>query len=332
MQPTSDDVHDDITDVPGVQVGHAEHVDAKTGVTVILPTANGIPAGLYIGGHAFSTREMDSLKPEHSVSRIHGVCLSGGSTFGLDAVGGVTAYLEERKIGLSVLGHTIPIVPAAVIFDLNFGTGQVRPDKDMGKRACENATAGPIRQGSVGAGIGATVGILLGVDHAMKGGLGSASVVSENLVVGALVVVNALGDIVDQEGNIVAGARRSAASLEFADASKLLAEGKIVSPGISIANTTLAVVAVNADVDKISASKIAAQATLGLGRVIRPFHSNVDGDLTMVLGLGGNQADSNRIALLASEALQRATIKAVRHADGFGILPAWKDLPGAAAT
>jgi L-aminopeptidase/D-esterase-like protein len=330
MQPTTTDFHDDITDVPGIRVGHAEDTDAKTGVTVILPTLNGIPAGLFIGGHAFSTREMDSLKPEHSVSLIHGVCLSGGSTFGLDAVGGVTAYLEERKVGLSVLGNTIPIVPAAVIFDLNFATGQVRPDRHMGTRACENATAGPIRQGSVGAGIGATVGNLLGAEQAMKGGLGSASVVSEDLVVGALVVLNALGDIVDTEGNIVAGARRSASALEFADASKLIAEGKIVSPGISIANTTLAVVAVNADVDKIVASKIAAQATLGLGQVIRPFHSHIDGDLTLLLGVGGNQADPNRIALLASDALQWATIKAVIHADGFGILPAWKDLRGAA--
>jgi L-aminopeptidase/D-esterase-like protein len=331
MQPTTADFHDDITDVPGVQVGHAEDIAAKTGVTVILP-GTGIPAGLYIGGHAFSTREMDSLKPEHSVSQIHGVCLSGGSTFGLDAAGGVTAYLEERKVGLSVLGNTIPIVPAAVIFDLNFGTGRIRPDREMGKRACEAATAGPVRQGSAGAGIGATVGNLLGSDHAMKGGLGSASVVSEDLVVGALVVLNALGDIFDQEGTIVAGARRSASSSEFADASKLLAEGKIVSPGISIANTTLAVVAVNAEVDKIGASKIAAQATLGLGRIIKPFHSHIDGDLTMVLGMGEHQADPNRIALLASEALQRATIKAVLHADGFGILPAWKDLHGAAAS
>jgi L-aminopeptidase/D-esterase-like protein len=250
----------------------------------------------------------------------------------LDAAGGVTAYLEEKEVGLSVLGNIVPIVPGAVIFDLNFATGRVRPDRNMGRRACENASAGPVRQGSVGAGTGATVGNLLGGEQAMKGGVGSASVVSGGLAVGALVVLNALGDIVDLEGNILAGARRSASSFEFADASKLLAEGKIVSPGISIANTTLAVVAVNAELNKIVASQIAAQATLGLGQVIRPFHSHIDGDLTILLGVGGTQVDPNRIALLASEALQRAAIKAVLHADGFGILPAWKDLPGAAAS
>ena len=322
--PTSD-LHDDITDVPGIRVGNAHDEDSKTGVTVILPPSNGAPAGLHVGGSAPSTRQMDSLKPLHVVDRVHGICLCGGSAFGLDAGGGVLAYLEEKGVGFQVVGRTIPIVPTAAIFDLNVGNGSIRPDATMGRRACENAFEGPVTQGSVGAGIGASVGKLFGIEQAMKGGLGSASCRSNDLVVGGLVVVNAYGDVIDMHGNVLAGCRASSTSLEPADSARLLKEGKARSRRISVENTTLAVVAVNARLGKIAASRVAAQATLGMAAVIRPFHSHIDGDLTIVLSVGDKDADPNRIALLAAEVLQRSVIKAVKSADGLGVLPAWKD-------
>jgi L-aminopeptidase/D-esterase-like protein len=317
--------HDDITDVPGIRVGHAEDRDAKTGVTVILPLSDGAPAGLHVGGSAPSTRQMDSLRPFHVVDRVHGICLCGGSAFGLDAAGGVLAHLEEKGVGFQVVGRTVPIVPAAAIFDLNVGDGSIRPDAAMGRLACESASEGPMPQGSVGAGTGASVGKLFGIEQAMKGGLGSASCFSDDLVVGALVVVNAYGDVVDMLGNVLAGCRTSATSPEPVDSARLLKEGKARSTRISVENTTLAVVATNARLGKIAGSRVAAQATLGMAAVIRPFHSHIDGDLTIVLSVGDKDADPNRIGLLAAEALQRSVMKAVQTADGLGVLPAWKD-------
>jgi len=317
---------DDLTDVPGIRVGHAQNNTTKTGVTVVLPPPDGIPAAVHIGGSASSTRQMDSLRLSHLVDRVHGICLSGGSAFGLDAAGGVMSWLEQHGIGIQVTGRIIPIVPSAVIFDLNFGEGSVRPDATMGFQACENASSGMIEQGSVGAGIGATVGKLLGIDHAMKGGVGSASSVQENLIVGVLAVVNAYGDIIDLDGTILAGVRVSPTSMEKADAARLLREGRAVSRGASVENTTLAVVAVNARLDKVTALRIAAQASLGMGAVVRPCHTQIDGDLTIVLGVGEEEADPSRIGLLAADTLQRAIIKAVKRADGFGLLPAWKDI------
>ncbi len=324
--------HDDITDVPGIRVGHSEKTEAKTGVTVILPSAEGARAGIYIAGAAASTRQTDSLQPFHVVDRAHAICLCGGSAFGLDAAGGVLTWLEEKGIGLPVVGRTVPIVPAAAIFDLNFGDGSVRPNAAMGRDACDKASTEKIAQGSVGAGIGATVGKLFGVEQGMKGGLGSASIISGTLVLGALVVVNAYGDIMGLDQKILAGARRSASSLDLADSSKLLMEGKASSRRVSVENTTLSVVAVNARFNKIDASRIAAQATIGLGRVIRPFRSQIDGDLTFVLSVGDQEVDLNRIGLVAAEALERSVIKAIKSADGFGAIPAWRDLQGRQGT
>ncbi len=315
----------DITDVPGIRVGNASDTHAKTGVTVILLPSSGAAAGLHIGGSAPSTRQADSLRPLHVVDRVHAVCLCGGSAFGLDAAGGVLSYLEEHGVGFHYGGMTIPIVPAAAIFDLNFGDSAVRPDSEMGRLACRCASSDHFEQGSVGAGTGATVGKLFGVEQAMKGGLGSASVTSGEIVLGALVVVNAYGDVTGTAGELLAGARQSVSSLELADSASLLKEGLAESRRISFENTTLAVVAVNARLDKIMASRIAAQATVGLDRVIRPFHSHLDGDLTILLGVGDRPADPNRIGLMAAEALQKAVENAVRSADGFGIIPAWRD-------
>jgi L-aminopeptidase/D-esterase-like protein len=188
------------------------------------------------------------------------------------------------------------------------------------------ASSDPVEQGSVGAGTGASIGKLFGIEQAMKGGIGSASVVSGDLVVGALVVVNAYGDVTDGKGNVLAGARESPESLELVDTARLLKEGKAASRPVPLENTTLAVVAVNARLDKIAASRVAAQATVGLTRVIRPFHSHIDGDLTIVLSVGDQEVDHNRIGLLAADALQQSVIRAAVKADGLGVLPAWRDL------
>ena len=319
-------VHDDITDVPGLRVGHSQDKSAKTGVTVILPPPGGTPAGVHVGGNASSTRQMDSLRPTHLIGRVDGICFCGGSAFGLDAVGGVLAHLERNNIGIPVTGRTIPIVPSAAIFDLNFGDASVRPDWEMGFEACARAASEPVPQGSVGAGTGATVGKLLGIDQAMKGGLGSASERSGDLVVGALVVVNAYGDVIDRDGSVLAGVRQSPESIAPANAAELLREGKAISRSVAVENTTLAVVAINARLDKITASRIASQATLGLGRVISPFHTEIDGDLTVVMGVGDRFEEPSRMGLLAGDALQRAVIRAVENADGFGILPARRDV------
>jgi L-aminopeptidase/D-esterase-like protein len=320
-------LHGDITDVPGIRVGHSTDLKAKTGVTVVLAPNGGSPAGLHVAGSASATRQLDSLSPFHVVTRIHGVCLCGGSGYGLDAGGGAAASLEAAGIGLPVVGHTVPIVPAAAIFDLGFGDPSRRPDWAMGAEAVRGATSGPILQGSVGAGTGATVGKLFGVTHGMKGGLGSASIASGELVIGALVVVNSFGDVTDGKGSLLAGARTAPESTELADALRLIREGRAMTPIISLESTTLAVIAVNAKADKIVASRIAAQATIGLARVIRPFQSQVDGDLTIVICAGDLLVDPNRIGLLAADALEQAVINAVCKADGFGLLPAWKDLP-----
>ncbi|MEW6349873.1 MAG: P1 family peptidase [Thermodesulfobacteriota bacterium] len=342
--------HGDITDVPGILVGHAQNFQTKTGVTVVLAPRAGVAAGLHMGGNACSTRQFDALGPLHIVERIHAVCLCGGSAFGLDAGGGVLAWLEEQRVGYHVVGAIVPIVPTAALFDLNFGDGSTRPDAAMGRLACMHASAGPVPEGSVGVGTGASVGKLFGIGQGMKGGVGSSSEISGELVVGVLVAVNAYGDVTDTEGNLLAGARTAADSLDLADAARLLKEGKARSrtttgsgdkpespdksapaqnngTHTSTEHTTLAVIATNARMDRMVASRTAAQASLGLGRVIRPFHSHIDGDLTVLLSCGDVDADPNRVGLLAAEALQQAVIRAVRDADGFGIIPAARDLP-----
>jgi L-aminopeptidase/D-esterase-like protein len=318
--------HSDITDVSGIRVGHFSDFEAKTGVTIILPPDEGAVAGVYIGGSATSTRQMDSLLPAHSVDRVHGICLCGGSAFGLDASGGVLSFLERNGIGFHVVGRIVPIVPSAAIFDLNIGDGAVRPDFQMGFLACRSASSGKIEQGSVGAGTGATVGKLFGIERAMKGGLGSASVISGGITVGTLVVVNSYGDVTDSSGQLLAGLRLASDSLEPANSANLLKSGEAVSRRVSVENTTLTVVAVNAKLSKMMACKIAAQATMCLSNVIRPFHTQIDGDLTIVMSVGDEEADPNRISLLAAEVMQEAVVNAVKKADGMGVIPAWGDM------
>ncbi|HEY8477098.1 MAG TPA: P1 family peptidase [Chloroflexota bacterium] len=315
-----------ITDVPGLLVGHDTNLEAATGCTVVL-CEEGAVGGVDVRGAAPGTRETDVLRPGHLVSQVHAVLLTGGSAFGLDAAAGVMRYLEERGRGFLV-GHVrVPIVPAAVIFDLLVGDATVRPDAAAGYRACQAASRGPIAEGTVGAGTGATVGKLFGPTGATKGGLGTASLrLPDGLVVGAIVVVNAVGDVVDpQTGRIVAGARRPEGG--FLDAMAQLRLGWLPGPGAA-ANTTIGVVATNARLDVAQCRRVASMAHDGLARTIRPVHTMHDGDTLFALATGhwqGN-ADVTRVGALAAEAVAEAVLRAVRLATGLHGIPAAREI------
>ena len=315
-----------ITDVSGIRVGHFSHFEALTGCTVILCEAGAL-AVADIWGTATGTRHMDALSPGHLVDRIDGLCLSGGSAFGLDAPGGVMKFLEEGGKGFDVSITKVPIVPAAVIFDLGIGDHRVRPDAEMGYKACLNARGDLVEEGSVGAGTGATVGKLFGIKRGMKGGIGTASMKSKSgATVGALVVVNAFGDVIDPySGRILAGARASEKSRGLVDSAKRIMEG-VVRKGFGFLNTTLAIVATDVRLRKEDLKKVARLAHSGLAKTICPLHTTFDGDIIFVLSLGEREADVNTVGILAEVALIHAVMRSVQRADGLGAIPAFKDI------
>jgi L-aminopeptidase/D-esterase-like protein len=315
-----------ITDVSGIRVGHFSHFEALTGCTVILCEAGAL-AVADIWGTATGTRQMDALSPGHLVDRIDGLCLSGGSAFGLDAAGGVMKFLEEGGKGFDVSITKVPIVPAAVIFDLGIGDHRVRPDAEMGYKACLKARGDLVEEGSVGAGTGATVGKLFGIKRGMKGGIGTASMKSKSgATVGALVVVNAFGDVIDPySGRILAGARASEKSRGLVDSAKRIMEG-VVRKGFGFLNTTLAIVATDARLRKEDLKKVARLAHSGLAKTICPLHTTFDGDIIFVLSLGEREADVNTVGILAEVALIHAVMRSVQRADGLGAIPAFKDI------
>jgi L-aminopeptidase/D-esterase-like protein len=322
-----------ITEVPGIKVGHASNFKALTGCTVILCEEGAIGA-VDIRGTAAGTRQMDPLTPLHLVDKIQALLLAGGSAFGLDAAGGVMAYLEERRKGVDVGETRIPHVPTAVIFDFGIGDFRVRPDREMGYQACLNASR-KVAEGSVGVGTGATVGKLFGIERAMKGGVGTSSIHGpKGLIVGALVVVNAFGDVLDPTSNhILAGARTSKASFQMADSSKWMKRGvarkrfgAITPPDSNAFNTTLGVVATNANFTKKELRQVAQISHSGLAKVISPLHTTFDGDLIFVLSCGKKKADVNTVGLLVEEALIESVKRAVTKAEGWGILPACRDI------
>lgn len=282
----------------------------------------GAVCGVDIRGSAAGTRELAPCLPGHLVDRVNAVFLTGGSAFGLDAAQGVMHYLESRGVGFAAGPHRIPIVPAAVIFDLNIGSPGARPDSAMARRACAKAKT-EVAEGSVGAGTGATVGKLFGIAQATKGGVGFQSApLSRGLVVQALAVVNAFGDVVDLcTGRIIAGTRTSADSTTFADTAAQMLRGKF-RKAFGTTNTTLAVVMTNARLDKLEATKVAQMAHDGLARAIRPVHTQFDGDLVFALSLGRNSADLNTLGTAAAEVTTQAIIRAVRTARGLGGVPA----------
>ena len=310
-------MHNDITDIPGIRVGHDTNLEAGTGCTVILCDTPAV-GGVDVRGGAPATRETDLLHPLHMVEEVHAIILTGGSAFGLDAAGGVMRYLEEHSIGIDVGVTKVPIVPAAAILDLGFGSASVRPDAAAGYRACEQATAEAIPQGNIGAGTGATVGKLLGPGFMMKGGLGSASTrMDDGTLVGAIVVVNALGDVIDpQTQQVIAGARNPLG-------------GFIASNPFG--NTTIAVIATSAYLPKGATNKVAQMAHDGIAQVIRPAHTMFDGDTVFALALGTasqpkeaatTASQVSMIGATAAATLARAILNAVRNARALHGVPA----------
>ncbi|MGZ4206715.1 MAG: P1 family peptidase [Actinomycetota bacterium] len=294
-----------ITAVPGVRVGHWTDERALTGCTVVLPPP-GTTGSVVIPGGAPATHETDAIQPGRRVDEINAVLLTGGSAFGLGAANGVMRYLEERGIGHPTLAGVVPIVPAAAIFDLIVGDAAVRPGPDEAYAACEAASADEAREGNVGAGTGATVGKGADVENMSKGGLGGAARRDGDLVVGVIAVANAVGDVVDEDGTVIAGARAEPTGF----------------PPVPGTNTTLACVATNAVLSKEECHRAAEMATAGLARAVRPVHTMFDGDVVFLLATRAIPSFVEIVGRLAADALADAIRRAVRAATGVPGIPA----------
>ena len=321
-----------ITDIPGIEVGHAQDDEALTGCTVIL-CRKGAVGGVDVRGSAPGTRETDLLNPINLVDKVHAVVLAGGSAFGLDAASGVMKYLAEQKIGYGLGANKVPIVPAAILFDLGLGRSAHHPDPEMGYAAASAANAGPVAEGNIGAGAGATVGKIFGMAGAMKSGLGTASLeIGGGVMVGAIVAVNAFGDVLDPTtGQIIAGARpakvgpvKVGGEGPFAGTLKVMQTlaGQTILSLATGGNTVIGVVATNARFNKAQATKIAQMAQDGLARTIRPAHTMLDGDTVFALATGQKKADVSTVGAYAAEALAQAIVRAVKAAKPAGKLPA----------
>jgi L-aminopeptidase/D-esterase-like protein len=321
-----------ITDVPGIEVGQSQDDQALTGCTVIL-CRKGAVGGVDVRGSAPGTRETDLLNPTNLVEKVHAVVLAGGSAFGLDAASGVMEYLAEQKIGYAVGANRIPIVPAAILYDMDLGKSGRHPDPEMGYAAAASANNGPVTEGNVGAGTGASVGKIFGMAGAMKSGLGTASLeIGGGVWVGAIVAVNAFGDVVDPAtGQIIAGACpanvgpiKLGGAGAFADTLKVMQTpvGRTILRLAMGRNTGLAVVATNAKFNKAQVTKVAQMAQDGLARTIRPAHTMMDGDTVFALATGQRRADVSTVGAYAAEVLAQAILRAVRAAKPAGGLPA----------
>ncbi|MEW6084712.1 MAG: P1 family peptidase [Chloroflexota bacterium] len=317
-----------ITDVRGIEVGHAQDDEALTGCTVIL-CRKGAVAGVDVRGGAPGTRETDLLNPINLVQKVHALVLSGGSAFGLDAAGGVMRYLEEKKIGFNTGAAKVPIVPSAILYDLNLGRADVRPDSAMGYRAAVSASVAPPAEGNFGVGTGASVGKMFGLNLATKAGVGTSSMdAGGGVIVGALVAVNAFGDVIDpNSGAVVAGLRsgkvgplRVGGKNQFADTLAMMKKpiGRGILGFASRANTVIGVVATNAKLNKAQATKVAQMAQDGIARTIRPAHTMLDGDVIFALSTGPRKADVSVLGAFAAEVMAEAVLRAVRQAKPAG--------------
>lgn len=313
-----------LTDIPGIRVGHASDFTGITGCTAIL-CESGAVAGVDIRGSATGTEEFTLFSPLHLTERIHAVTLAGGSAFGLEAASGVRRYLERNGVGFPTGAALVPLVPAAILYDLSIGKPSARPTREMGEAAASAATNGPVQEGSIGAGTGATVGKLFGMTRAMKSGLGSATVpLPGGLLVSALAAVNAFGDVLDPAtGKILAGARAPAPSQGFANSWDAIKAGVLLPAAHSPAllNTTLVVVATNAKLTKPEATKLAELASLGVARTISPVWTTNDGDLVIALSTGSLVAEINTLGVAAAEAVSQSIVRAVKLARSLGGLP-----------
>lgn len=307
-----------ITDVPGIKVGHHTDTRRPTGCTVIL-CEDGAVGGVDVRGSAPGTRETDLLAPVNLVDTVHAVLLSGGSSFGLDAAGGVVRWLEERGFGFPAGPARVPIVPAAILFDLWIGDQRIRPDAQAGYAACENASAQAPEEGSVGAGAGATVGKLFGIDRAMKGGIGTASLKVGGVTVGAIVAVNPVGDVVDPAGGGVVAGSRDASGARWAGTTAAILRGEMPPMLQAGMATTIGLVATDARLTKAQAQKIAQMSHDGLARTIDPVHTMFDGDTMFALGTGrsGLAGNAGAIGVIAAAVTASAVLRAVRKARGI---------------
>jgi L-aminopeptidase/D-esterase-like protein len=317
-----------ITDVDGIRVGHFTDKRRPTGCTVILCEEGAVTA-VDVRGAAPGTRETDLLDPVNTVEKAHAVLLAGGSAFGLDATGGVMRYLEKRGIGFPTRFAKVPIVPAAILYDLGLGDASIRPTADSGYQACIDARDGEIEEGSVGAGAGATVG-KVGPGRPMKGGIGTSSIKLPNtIVIGAIVAVNSMGNVIDPKtGKTIAGTRSSDSS-RFIDPVEWLRAGNPIAGPVG-GNTTIGVVATNGAFTKAQTKKIAQMAHDGLARAIHPAHTPMDGDtlFAMATGRASHSADVGAIGALAAEAVAEAILRAVMRAKSVAGIPSWNDLQG----
>jgi L-aminopeptidase/D-esterase-like protein len=320
-----------IVQVGGIRVGHFTDPRRPTGCTAVL-FERGAVAGVDVRGSAPGTRETDLLNPINTVEQVNAILLAGGSAYGLDAAAGVMQYLEEHGSGYRVGSHVVPIVPAAILFDLNIGDGKIRPDRQSGYAACRAASGSDVPQGNVGAGAGATVGKFFGLKNAMKSGLGTASIrVGPELLVGAIVAVNAAGDVRDYRApsRVLAGAR-APEGRTFLDSMDALLKGTPLGDKEARAggHTTIGVVATNAALTKAEAAKIAQMAQDGLARAINPVHTPADGDTVFAAGTGQLhiKIDVTTIGAVAAEVMARAINNAVLTATGIPGYPAYRDV------
>ncbi|WP_418301098.1 P1 family peptidase [Lysinibacillus fusiformis] len=303
-----------ITDVPGIKVGHRENEEGITGCTALL-MEGGAVCGVDVRGSAPGTRETDALDPINEIDRVHGICLSGGSAFGLDAATGVMQFLEEQGIGVDAGVAKIPIVPSAVLFDLFIGDPHARPTAKMGYEAAQAAQVGSFQNGNIGAGYGATVGKLAGPDFAMKGGLGSASIAGKDgLIAGAIVAVNAVGDVKNPNTRQILAGARNPQTGQWLDCCVYL-EQHAQSEALAGTNTTIGVVALNAKLTKAEAKKIAQLTQNALARTIYPVHTMLDGDTIFVLGTGERTFTLDYLGHLATKVMEEAILAAIQAAD-----------------
>ncbi len=309
-----------LTDIPGIRVGHISDYQALTGCTAILCEAGAV-GGVDIRGAASGTQETETLNPLHVDPVVHGISLAGGSAFGLEAASGLRRYLEARGAGVATPNGKVPIVPSAILYDLGIGNPKIRPTVAMGEAAAAAARTDAVQEGCVGAGTGATVGKALGMKQAMKSGIGSFTVaLPGGVLVASLVAVNAFGDVRDPAtGKIVAGARKTPDSREFADGNEIIKQK--APPPLVRTNTTLGVVATNARLSKVEATKLAQFASLGMARAIYPVNTTNDGDTVFALALGDRRADINSLGVAAAEAIVQAILRAVRLAKTLGGVP-----------
>jgi L-aminopeptidase/D-esterase-like protein len=310
-----------LTDVEGIKVGHCQDFDAMTGCTAII-CEDGATGGVDVRGSAPGTRETDLFDEKKTVDKIHAVVLSGGSAFGLEAASGVMRYLEEIDRGFDVGITKVPIVASAVIFDLGIGDDKIRPDIKMGYDAAKNASTDEKRQGNIGCGTGATIGKILGNSNAMKSGLGSASVKCGEIIVSAMVSVNALGDIYDFRDN-----RQIAGVYDYKN-KKLLNTIDIYKNGVkpNDGNTTVGVIATNAILSKAQANKVAEMGHNAYANVIKPVHTTFDGDTIFVMGTNKVEADVNIVGILGIEAMEKAILNAIFSADSYNGIKSYSDI------